>query len=42
MKWGASEEGSATDKVSGVGGSYQAGDNASEEKLRKKCWKSNQ
>lgn len=33
MKWGAGEEGPATDQVRGVGGSYQAGDNADEEKL---------
>lgn len=33
MKWGASEEGPATDQVRGVGDSYQAGDNADEEKL---------
>lgn len=33
MKWGANQEGLATDQVRGVGGLYQAGDNADEEKL---------
>lgn len=33
MKLGASEKGPATDQVRSGGGSYQAGDNADEEKL---------
>lgn len=32
MKWGAGEEGPATDQVRGVSGSHQAGDSAGKEK----------